>query len=294
MPMRMHRLLIFSPYRAPIQHARRALLLASSSLPTHRSSSTSSFETDKLFPPPTDDNIHRYGMPLLARAAHHAQMGRTLAYDLYTSKDASVDKDRKIAYSYHDVLRMSTRLHKFFVEQKNKILDNGSPQRVAFLCNPGPKYIAAQFAAWSSGSIAVPLCISHRCSELAYVLKDCDPAFVIDGFSDLSEGRELRMAAREVGLMDRYCCLDDMLAEQQQHLGEQEYALGSGGDIPTQDHPALIIYTSGEVVCLIWLLDGCRKCLMYSAHYLIDDLYRNYWQPKGCSAFSQEHILSNY
>lgn len=56
--------------------------------------------------------------------------------------------------------------------------------------------------------------------------------------------------------MDRYWCLDDMMAnfqhkmltekEQQQAQSEQNnYALGSNGDIPSKDHPALIIYTSG-------------------------------------------------
>jgi len=200
-------------------------------------------------------------------------MGRVLAYDLYTSHSSKREngddpvgkEDKKIVYSYHEVLTMSTHLHKFFIEQKKKLDAPAVPQRIAFLCPPGPTYIATQFASWSSGSIAVPLCTSHRSGELAYVLQDCDPTFVIDGTSTLSEGRELRMAAREAGVMDRYWCLNDMMADfshpsplekQPQPQGQliagdeaaggvHEYALGSDGDIPSRDHPALIIYTSG-------------------------------------------------
>ena len=228
---------------------------------------TSAFANNQLFPSPTDDNIHQYGMPLLARAAHHARLGRTLAYDLYMPSDSksSNGDDKKVVYSYHEVLAMSTHLHKFFIEQKKKQQYEDAaatlpPQRIAFLCNPGPQYIATQFAAWSSGSIAVPLCVSHKSSELAYVLQDCDASFVVDGTNTLSEGRELRMAAREAGVMDRYWCLDDMLSGFQQVDDQPEegdeaaggseheqypYALGTNGDIPSRDHPALIIYTSG-------------------------------------------------
>lgn len=250
--------------------ASQLLLLAAPSI-VRRSFSTrcndDSFAKDTLFPAPTDDNIEQYGMPLLARAAYHARMGRTLAYDMYIpsssikSNGAAYNREgKKIVYSYHEVLTTSTHLHKFFAKQKKENLGSPTdmPQRIAFLCHPGPHYIATQFAAWSSGSIAVPLCISHRSSELAYVLRDCDPAFVIDGTSSLSEGRELRSAARDAGLMDRYWCLDDMMAdftpseslekareEGDKAGGSHEYALGSNGNIPSGDHPALIIYTSG-------------------------------------------------
>jgi len=233
------------------------------------------FAKENLFPPPSDEMIRRHGMPLLARAAHHARMGRTLAYDMYPSRNADdLDLNRKkVEYSYSDMLSMSTHIHKFFMKQKKKMpLTNDSisgnvsksefhqidlsrpPPRIAFLCDPGPLYVATQFAAWSSGSIAVPLCTSHRSKELAYVLQDSDPTFVIDGMHTLSEGRDLRAAARDAGKMDRYWCLDDILSDYHKNPVDQDhkedvqgstYALGNGGDIISVDSPAMIIYTSG-------------------------------------------------
>lgn len=229
------------------------------------------FARDELFPPPTDASLAIRGVPLLARAAHHASAGRTLAYDVH---DGVIDDGRKkkISYSYRDVLDMSTHLHGHFVEQRRKQQERAAsndpaggggggggkepPPRIAFLCPPGPLYVATQFAAWSSGSIAVPLCASHKSKELAYVLRDCDPELVIDGAPSLSGGRELRTAARDAGVMDRYWCLDDAMAsfvpregadaeDHGQDQNRHRYALGSGGDVPGMDSPALIIYTSG-------------------------------------------------
>ena len=73
----------------------------------------------------------------------------------------------------------------------------------------------------------------------------------------LSEGRELRMAAREASVMDRYWCLDDIMEDyhQNQHQplegdkaggttngikNNATYALGSDGDIVSIDSPAMI------------------------------------------------------
>ena len=148
------------------------------------------FANDNAFPRPNDEMLHRHGMPLLARAAYHARMGRTIAYDMFSSQNTSQHGVKKIEYSYHEILSMSTHIHNFFIEQKKKLIEQKNshekskqnqlqsstnlhtpPPRIAFLCNPGPLYIATQFAAWSSGSIAVPMCTSHRSNELAYVLQ---------------------------------------------------------------------------------------------------------------------------
>lgn len=69
--------------------------------------------------------------------------------------------------------------------------------RVAFLLPPGPDYVAATWAAWLTGSTAVPLCTdhppecacTHTCThttprhhphrQLQYVVDDCTPAVVI-------------------------------------------------------------------------------------------------------------------
>lgn len=265
-----------------------------SSFDDGREISSPPFSGDALFPSPTDRNLRVHGMPLLARAAHHARRGRALAYcDLRSSGSGGggdgdgriAGRSKRIEHSYHDILSISTRLHDFFVAQRKGMPaaaasaaaadTNAPPQRIAFLCPPGPLYVATMFAAWSSGSVAVPLCVSHKRAELAYVLKDSDPAFVLDGTSALEEGRELRLAARDAGAMGRYWCLDDVLASHPPpRLGASEgtsseqtrqsstegesggaghtagsdgakYALGANGHIPSKKHPALIIYTSG-------------------------------------------------
>ena len=151
------------------------------------------------------DLLHvQNGMPLLVRAAEHARMGRMLAYDTY---HATTTEDKKIA-SYHDILSASSHLHGYFKRIKKQRGANETPQRIAYLCHPGPQYISTQFACWSSGSIAVPLCISHRSSELACVLKDCDPSLVIDG---TGTSEELKIAVEEAGITDRHHSLDDLM-----------------------------------------------------------------------------------
>jgi malonyl-CoA/methylmalonyl-CoA synthetase len=192
-------------------------------------------------------------------------MGRMLAYDLYKSDFRRANEsDKKFAYTYHEILSMSTHIHKHLKKLGSNRRSNEAsrqnsihepPPRIAFLCNPGPYYIATAFAAWSTGSIAVPLCISHRANELSYVLKDSDPSFIIDGTTELSDGRELRLAARDAGLMGNYLCLEDLLTDfesQSIHSTKQDtsdsecqYALGANGDVASIDSPALIIFTSG-------------------------------------------------
>lgn len=194
------------------------------------------------------------------------------------SGDASCQMNEKMmSYSYGEILDMSSHLHEIFVGKSNHLSGDTSsstaPPRIAFLCPPGPLYVAVQFASWSSGSIAVPLCISHKSSELAYVLRDCDPAYVVDGTQSRKEGRELRKAAREAGCMDRYWVLDDIMANFSYggHQGQLEgdkaagkprthYSVGADGCIPSVGHPALIIYTSGELYSL-W----CMHIKMHSS-----------------------------
>lgn len=214
---------------------------------------SSSMDEDVTSPHPNDANLCRYGMPLLSRAAHHARSGRTLAYDLYKSDSNQTAEvaERKVAHTYREILEMSTHIHKHLVNMRSKDSSkqestHEAPPRIAFLCSPGPNYIATIFAAWSSGSIAVPLCISHQAKELAYVLKDSDPDFIIDGTTELSDGRQLRLAAREAGLMGKYLCLDDLMADSSNDtIEDAAYALGANGDIPSIESPALMIYTSG-------------------------------------------------
>ena len=152
--------------------------------------------------PPSNSDLYQNGMPLLARAAEHAQSGRILAYDWDGAP-----------YSYHDVLSKSSHLHKFFKQKqiKQRTSADDPPQRVAFLCDPGHRYVYTQFACWSSGSVAVPLCISHTSNQFRYVLQDSDPSLIIDGTSNTAGSSELQIAAKEVGVLDRCHRLDDLM-----------------------------------------------------------------------------------
>lgn len=42
--------------------------------------------------------------------------------------------------------------------------------RIALMASPGPEYVAAMFAIWRMGCIAVPLALSHPRPELEYAL----------------------------------------------------------------------------------------------------------------------------
>lgn len=191
---------------------------------------------------PSDSDLFRYGVPLLARAAEHAHAGRTLTYDMYDAPRN--DTDKKMVHSYHDVLSMSSHLHKFIKQQKKEQIGaHDPPKRVAFLCPPCHRYIYTKFACWSSGFVAVPMCISYPSNQLAYLLEDCDPSLVIDGTSN-GAASELHIAAKEVGILDRYHRLDDLMHDFDPSQID-EYALGSDGDVYSIDAPALVIYTSG-------------------------------------------------
>lgn len=282
----------------------------------------SPFANDVTFPHPNDNNLFRFGMPLLARAAHNARTGRMLAYDVPPSKPHAfkhqnvLDGNIQVSFSYHEILLMSTHIHNALIAQKEQMgtapteenipySANKPPPRVAFLCH-GPSYIATAFAAWSSGSIAVPLCISHRANELAYVLKDSDPSFIIDGTNVLSDGRELRLAAREAGLMDKYICLEDVMADfhslngdkLQQSVSTNEYALGANGDIASMDSPALIIYTSGTtgnpkgVVSIVFILWGSVAQDKSSYGFLLSYFYFQFHLLEG--SYTQKYLLSNH
>lgn len=195
--------------------------------------------------PPSNEYLLQKGMPLLAKAAEHANSGRILSYDRFDVPESG-DKSRKEAYSYHEVLSISTHLHEFFKRKQSALQTSvdTSPQRVTFLCRPGHQYISTQFACWSSGSIAVPLCTSHTSNQFRHVLEDSDPYLIIDGSSNTATS-ELRKAAEEVGFLDRYHCLDDIMLDFDSSQTIDGYAVGSHGDIKSIDSPALIIYTSG-------------------------------------------------
>ncbi len=49
---------------------------------------------------------------------------------------------------------------------------SGHGPRVGIYAAPGAPYVAATWAAWMVGGVAVPLAVSHPAKEIAYVLED--------------------------------------------------------------------------------------------------------------------------
>ena len=56
--------------------------------------------------------------------------------------------------------------------------------RTAFLCPNDVTYVAAQWAIWRNGGIAVPLCPAHPPNLIEYVLEDCQAELVV-AFEDM-------------------------------------------------------------------------------------------------------------
>lgn len=62
--------------------------------------------------------------------------------------------------------------------QKRKDLDEA---RVAFMVDPGARYIEILWGVWSAGGIAVPLCLTHPEAELEYAIGSTGVELVIAG-----------------------------------------------------------------------------------------------------------------
>mmetsp|Transcript_18235 Transcript_18235/g.26111 ORF Transcript_18235/g.26111 Transcript_18235/m.26111 type:complete len:775 (-) Transcript_18235:1889-4213(-) len=232
--------------------------------PDKNSYKDNQIDNDLIYPPPTDDYLKQKGLPLLVRAAHFAQTNRTLLYDTYHPSSSSPNKEQKITYSYGDVLKLSTYIHQYIISKtsipSSKSIDAKKRRKIAFLCKPGSSYVAIQWSCWSSGSIAVPLCVSHTSREFTYVLKDCDAEFVISAMDDDDNDEvqeELLKALNGLNYMDRLVLYKDILIETKEHEQQQQddeskqeqqqhYELGADSTLlPSLDTPAMILYTSG-------------------------------------------------
>uniref|UniRef100_A0A7M4ELB1 Malonate--CoA ligase ACSF3, mitochondrial n=2 Tax=Crocodylus porosus TaxID=8502 RepID=A0A7M4ELB1_CROPO len=87
--------------------------------------------------------------------------------------------DQHGEHTYRDLYMQSLRLS----QQICKVLGCRSrdlkEERVSFLCPNDASYVVAQWAAWMSGAIAVPLFRKHPASELEYVLEDSQSALLV-------------------------------------------------------------------------------------------------------------------
>eukprot|EP00879_Flechtneria_rotunda_P026757 GHRR01028580.1.p1 GENE.GHRR01028580.1~~GHRR01028580.1.p1 ORF type:complete len:272 (+),score=74.94 GHRR01028580.1:288-1103(+) len=68
--------------------------------------------------------------------------------------------------------------------------------RVGIYAEPGPHYVAATWATWLSGGIAVPLAVTHPPHELDYVIRDAGISLVLTTPSGHSKLADIAAAAK--------------------------------------------------------------------------------------------------
>lgn len=78
-------------------------------------------------------------------------------------------------HSYSDLVEQSEGMAAILLDGRNDLQET----RIAFLIPPGHEYIAAQWAIWRAGGIAVPLSLSATGNELEYTLTDSQSEIVV-------------------------------------------------------------------------------------------------------------------
>lgn len=79
--------------------------------------------------------------------------------------------------SYEQLLGASDKL----ASQLSRVLPaatGADGPRIGVYAEPGPGYVAATWASWMAGGIAVPLAVSHPPEELQYVMEDAGISMV--------------------------------------------------------------------------------------------------------------------
>ncbi|KAL7526802.1 hypothetical protein ACHAXR_001662, partial [Thalassiosira sp. AJA248-18] len=256
-------------------------------------------------PPPTDEELHAHGLPILVEAAKHAKAGRIMCFEL--------PENGNVTTGYRTVLRDATKIAKYIIACKKRKGKNEieKPMTVAHLAEPGSEYLAAMWGTWAGGYCTVPLATSHRAHEFEHVLQDSNPDFIIIGGhvtrKDEADGDvtktlpphnegELLQAANAMGMADRIIYLRDLLGEKgnnkefmesgessfEKHnnnlntgISIDDFALGADGSIASLDTPAMIMYTSGTAGAP----KGCLTTHRNIYHQITDLVSSWEWRP---------------
>uniref|UniRef100_UPI00398F8329 malonate--CoA ligase ACSF3, mitochondrial n=1 Tax=Pristiophorus japonicus TaxID=55135 RepID=UPI00398F8329 len=82
-------------------------------------------------------------------------------------------------YTYRDLYRRSLGISRKIQSALGCSDGDIKEQRISILCPNDVSYVAAQWASWMSGGVAVPLCRKHPAPELEYVIHDSQSALII-------------------------------------------------------------------------------------------------------------------
>ncbi|CAI5490664.1 unnamed protein product [Closterium sp. Naga37s-1] len=114
--------------------------------------------------------------------------------------------------------------------------------RIAIFGRPGTDYVAAMWAAWAAGGVAVPLCESYPPEELLYVLKDSGACLVV---GPESSRPVLAPLAAEVAAA--FVPSDPLEGKEleERDADEEKAGIEALKNVPFSHAAALIVYTSG-------------------------------------------------
>ncbi|KFP26170.1 hypothetical protein N325_02908, partial [Colius striatus] len=159
---------------------------------------------------------------------------RALAFG---DKVAIVDQNGE--HTYRHLLSRSLRLSQDICRALRCSSRDLKEERISFLCPNDASYVVAQWAAWMSGAIAVPLYRKHPVQELEYVMQDSQSALLVAAEEYLGK---ITPSAKKLGV--------PILPLPKSHSdGSAGPAAVEEGPLATcsswKDRGAMIIYTSG-------------------------------------------------
>ncbi|WIA33246.1 hypothetical protein OEZ86_006388 [Tetradesmus obliquus] len=127
--------------------------------------------------------------------------------------------------------------------------------RVGIYSEPGMQYVAATYAAWMAGAVAVPLAVSHPPQELDYVIRDAGISAVLtsaSGHNKLKDVTHAAGAALHVVQQELFEGSDPWLttsssssSSSSSNAEQQDWQEIAGSSTSDASSGALIVYTSG-------------------------------------------------
>ncbi|XP_048371101.1 malonate--CoA ligase ACSF3, mitochondrial [Sphaerodactylus townsendi] len=171
--------------------------------------------------------------------------GRTVCYGqvapiftrawAFGERVAIIDENGK--HTYKDLYARSLLLSQQLCQKLGCTSGDLNGERISFLCPNDASYVTAQWAAWMSGGVAVPLYRKHPASELEYFIKDSQSALLVVEESYLEKmapsADGLRVPILPLPQSGKCSPVEESLLEARCPISEWK------------DRGAMIIYTSG-------------------------------------------------